>query len=93
MAHYFFRAPFNLCNPRLCSGHATPVVLPADDGDGTADSVERLTGPESEARFAFISDKAELPRDDLRWTCDFPKSGRFCRGLRPSESVVAGTRP
>jgi topoisomerase-4 subunit B len=41
------------------------VVLLADDRDGTADSVERLMGTKAEARFAFISDKAEFARDDL----------------------------
>src|SRR5882672_10624097 len=35
------------------------VVLLADDREGTADSVERLMGTKAEARFAFISDKAE----------------------------------
>jgi topoisomerase-4 subunit B len=32
---------------------------------GTADSVERLMGTRAEARFAFISDKAEFARKDL----------------------------
>jgi len=41
------------------------VVLLADDRDGTADSVERLMGTKAEARFAFISDKAEFANDDL----------------------------
>src|SRR6202161_4651347 len=41
------------------------VVLVADDREGTADSVERLMGTKAEARFAFISDKAELAREDL----------------------------
>ncbi|MEH2555421.1 topoisomerase-4 subunit B [Bradyrhizobium algeriense] len=41
------------------------VVLLADDRDGTADSVERLMGTKAEARFAFISDKAEFASDDL----------------------------
>src|ERR1700754_2521858 len=41
------------------------VVLLADDRDTTADSVERLMGAKAEARFAFISDKAEFARDDL----------------------------
>ena len=36
------------------------VVLLADDREGTADSVERLMGSKAEARFAFISDKAEF---------------------------------
>ena len=41
------------------------VVLVADDREGTADFVERLMGTKAEARFAFISDKAEFARDDL----------------------------
>src|ERR1700674_5623096 len=41
------------------------VVLLADDRDGTADSVERLMGAKAEARFAFISDKAEFASEDL----------------------------
>jgi topoisomerase IV subunit B len=41
------------------------VVLLAEDRDGTADSVERLMGTKAEARFAFISDKAEFASDDL----------------------------
>jgi topoisomerase-4 subunit B len=41
------------------------VVLLADDRDGTADSVERLMGSKAEARFAFISDKAEFASEDL----------------------------
>lgn len=41
------------------------VVLLADDRDTTADSVERLMGTKAEARFAFISDKAEFANDDL----------------------------
>ena len=41
------------------------VVLLADDRDGTADSVERLMGTKAEARFAFISDKAEFASEDL----------------------------
>src|SRR5450631_1006255 len=41
------------------------VVLLADDRAGTADSVERLMGTKAEARFAFISDKAEFAREDL----------------------------
>jgi topoisomerase IV subunit B len=41
------------------------VVLLADDREGTADSVERLMGTKAEARFAFISDKAEFAREDL----------------------------
>ncbi|ABD07680.1 DNA topoisomerase IV subunit B [Rhodopseudomonas palustris HaA2] len=35
------------------------------DRDGTADSVERLMGTKAEARFAFISDKAEFASEDL----------------------------
>ena len=41
------------------------VVLLADDREGTADSVERLMGTKPEARFAFISEKAEFANDDL----------------------------
>jgi topoisomerase-4 subunit B len=41
------------------------VVLLADDRESTADSVERLMGTKAEARFAFISDKAEFASDDL----------------------------
>jgi topoisomerase-4 subunit B len=41
------------------------VVLLADDRDTTADSVERLMGTKAEARFAFISDKAEFANEDL----------------------------
>jgi len=41
------------------------VVLLADDRDGTADSVERLMGTKAEARFAFISEKAEFANEDL----------------------------
>jgi len=36
-----------------------------EDREGTADSVERLMGTKAEARFAFISDKAEFAREDL----------------------------
>ena len=41
------------------------VVLLPDDREGTADSVERLMGTKAEARFAFISDKAEFANEDL----------------------------
>ena len=41
------------------------VALLADDREGTADSVERLMGSKAEARFAFISDKAEFASEDL----------------------------
>ena len=41
------------------------VVLLADDREGTADSVERLMGTKAEARFAFISDKAEFASDEM----------------------------
>jgi len=41
------------------------VVLLADDREGTADSVERLMGTKAEARFAFISEKAEFANDEL----------------------------
>jgi topoisomerase-4 subunit B len=41
------------------------VVLLPDDREGTADSVERLMGTKAEARFAFISDKAEFANEEL----------------------------
>jgi len=41
------------------------VVLLPDDRDGTADSVERLMGTKAEARFAFISERAEFAGDDM----------------------------
>ncbi|WP_441235926.1 DNA topoisomerase IV subunit B [Bradyrhizobium sp. 930_D9_N1_4] len=41
------------------------VVLLADDRDTTADSVERLMGTKAEARFAFITDKAEFANEEL----------------------------
>ncbi|WP_425994121.1 DNA topoisomerase IV subunit B [Afipia sp. DC4300-2b1] len=41
------------------------VVLLPDDREGTADSVERLMGTKAEARFAFISDKAEFASEDM----------------------------
>ena len=41
------------------------VVVLTEDREGTADSVERLMGTKAEARFAFISDKAEFVREDL----------------------------
>lgn len=41
------------------------VVLLADDRDTTADSVERLMGTKAEARFAFITDKAEFASEEL----------------------------
>ena len=41
------------------------VVLLADDREGTADSVERLMGTKAEARFAFITDKAEFANEEL----------------------------
>ena len=41
------------------------VVLLPDDREGTADSVERLMGTKAEARFAFISDKAEFASEEL----------------------------
>src|SRR6187402_3285549 len=41
------------------------VVLLADDREGTADSVERLMGSKADARFAFISDKAEFASEDM----------------------------
>ena len=47
------------------ASESADVVLLADDREGTADSVERLMGTKAEARFAFISDKAEFASDDL----------------------------
>lgn len=41
------------------------VKLLTEDREGTANSVERLMGTKAEARFAFISDKAEFANDDL----------------------------
>ena len=41
------------------------MVLLADDREGTADSVERLIGTKAEARFAFITDKAEFASDEM----------------------------
>lgn len=41
------------------------VVLLPDDRDTTADSVERLMGTKAEARFAFITDKAEFASEEL----------------------------
>ena len=41
------------------------VVLLADDREDTADSVERLMGTKAEARFAFISDKAEFASEEM----------------------------
>jgi topoisomerase-4 subunit B len=41
------------------------VVLLTEDREGTADSVERLMGTRADARFAFISDKAEFASEDL----------------------------
>jgi hypothetical protein len=54
------------CLPGACEPDLSrePVLL-ADDREGTADSVERLMGTKAEARFAFISDKAEFASDDL----------------------------
>ena len=49
----------------ICAAHLTKHLLLADDREGTADSVERLMGTKAEARFAFISDKAEFASDDL----------------------------
>jgi hypothetical protein len=50
---------------RSCRKPSAPccVVLLADDREGTAGSVERLMG--TEARFALISDQAELASDNL----------------------------
>src|SRR5260370_26767681 len=41
------------------------VVLLTEDRDDTADCVQRLMGTRAEARFAFISDKAEFASEDL----------------------------
>ncbi|MEW6644171.1 MAG: DNA topoisomerase IV subunit B [Pseudomonadota bacterium] len=41
------------------------VVLLPDDREGTADSVERLMGSKAEARFTFISERAEFASDEL----------------------------
>ena len=41
------------------------VVLLPDDREDTADSVERLMGSKAEARFAFISEKAEFASEEL----------------------------
>ena len=41
------------------------VVLLPDDREGTADSVERLMGTKAEARFAFISERAEFAGDEM----------------------------
>jgi topoisomerase-4 subunit B len=41
------------------------VKLLTEDREGTADSVERLMGTKAEARFAFISEKAEFTNEDL----------------------------
>ncbi len=41
------------------------VVLLPDDREGTADSVERLMGTKAEARFTFITERAEFASDDL----------------------------
>ena len=54
------------------------VVLLADDREGTADSVERLMGSKAEARFAFISDKAEFASEDL---LDVWGRQTFCDGI------------
>ena len=41
------------------------VVLLTDDREDTADSVERLMGTKTEARFAFIQEKAEFAGEEL----------------------------
>ncbi|MGX9392984.1 DNA topoisomerase IV subunit B [Nitrobacteraceae bacterium UC4446_H13] len=41
------------------------VVLLPDDREDTADSVERLMGSKAEARFAFISEKAEFASEEM----------------------------
>jgi topoisomerase-4 subunit B len=41
------------------------VVLLADEREGTANSVERLMGTKAEARFAFITERAEFASEEL----------------------------
>ena len=41
------------------------VMLMTDDREGTADSVERLMGTKAEARFAFITERAEFATEEL----------------------------
>lgn len=41
------------------------VVLLPDDREGTASSIERLMGTKAEARFAFISERAEFASDEM----------------------------
>ncbi|UTD29315.1 DNA topoisomerase IV subunit B [Bradyrhizobium sp. WD16] len=41
------------------------VVLLPDDREGTASSIERLMGTKAEARFAFISERAEFASEDM----------------------------
>jgi topoisomerase-4 subunit B len=41
------------------------VMLLTEDREDTSDAVERLMGTKAEARFAFISDKAEFASEDL----------------------------
>src|SRR6266567_1816400 len=41
------------------------VVIDAEEREETGDTVERLMGTKAEARFAFISDKAEFANEDL----------------------------
>ncbi|HWW49467.1 MAG TPA: DNA topoisomerase IV subunit B [Xanthobacteraceae bacterium] len=41
------------------------VVLMPEDRESTSDSVERLMGTKAEARFAFISERAEFASEDL----------------------------
>jgi topoisomerase-4 subunit B len=41
------------------------VMLVPDDREGTADSVERLMGTKAEARFAFITEKAEFAPEEM----------------------------
>jgi topoisomerase IV subunit B len=45
--------------------HKRPTSGRPKGREGTADSVDRLMGTKAEARFAFISDKAEFARKDL----------------------------
>lgn len=41
------------------------LVLLPDDREGTASSIERLMGTKAEARFAFISERAEFASEDM----------------------------
>ena len=67
------------------------VVLLADDREGTADSVERLMGTKAEARFAFISDKAEFASDDHYDTTH--RRNASIVFLRQERALMLGTGP